>query len=288
MPGRPLHTLVPAPLYVVLAILLLQVGSATAKDIMNPSNAMGLIFLRNLLGGTVLLAAIRPDIASLTRRQWINAVLLGANLAVLNSAGYFALNLIPLGMVMTIGFLGPLTVSVIGARRPVEFLWPVLAFAGVFLLTPAGGGSDLDPLGVALACGFALAWGTYILLSARNARTTPGLTGFCLAMCISAVLTAPFAASSVGDFLVSAEMVVSVLMVALFGTLPFALEFIALKRLSPAVFGVLLSTEPALASVVGMIMLGEILSGGGWTALVMVSVAALGSTLTARRIPPRP
>ena len=278
MTGRPLHTLVPAPLYVVLAILILQVGTATAKDIMNPSNAMGLIFLRNLLGGTVLFAAIRPDLASLTRRQWGNAVALGANLAVLNSVGYFALTLIPLGVVVTIGFLGPLTVSVIGARRRIEFLWPVLAFAGVFLLTPAGGGSDLDTLGVTLACGFALAWGTYILLSARSARTTPGLTGFCLAMCISAVLTAPFAATSVGDFLVSAEMVVSVLVVALF----------ALKRLSPAVFGVLLSTEPGIASVVGMIMLGEILSAGGWTALAMVSVAALGSTLTAKRNPHRP
>ena len=282
MAARPLHTLIPAPLYVILALSLLQVGSATAKEIMNPSNAVALVFLRNLLGGVVLVAVLRPDLGSLTRRQWLDVAGLGAVLALFSSLGYLALNRIPLGLVMTIGFLGPLTVSLFGARRLPGFLWPLLAFAGVYLLTPASGATHLDPLGLTHALGFAAVWAIYILLSSRISKAIPGLTGFAIAMCISALCTLPFAVTTVGDFFVSIEVVGLVHLVALFMTLPFALEFIALKRLSPAVFGVLLSLEPGMASLVGLIMLGELLSPTGWTALAMVSVAALGSTLTGK------
>lgn len=280
-----LAALIPAPFYVITAILLLQVGSATAKGIISPANMIGLVFLRNALGAVLLWIVVRPQVVGFTGTQWINVLGLGAVLAAFNAGFYYTLNFLPLGIVMTFGFLGALAVSVIGARRMLDYLWPALALAGVFLLTPASGAAGLDPFGVLCALGYAVLFALYVVMSSRCSRTTAGLTGLCLATAVAALLTAPFGLPYVGEFLVSRDVAVSVLVVALFAALPFGLEFLALKRLSPAVFGILLSTEPVVAALVGMVMLGEFLSGTSWLALAVVSIAALGATLTARRGP---
>jgi len=273
--------LVPPPIVVLAAILLLQLGSATAKTIVTPANVVAVIFLRNLFGGLALCTATRPDLGALSGRQIGTAALLGANLALMNVLGYLAISALPLGVVTTIGFLGPLGVSAAMSRRASDFIWPALALAGVALLNPLQ--SALDPLGLAYAFGFATAWGAYILCSARSARSTPGLTGLALAMAFAALFTAPLAAGALPELLGNIENVRTIALVILFATLPFALEFAALKRMSPRQFGVLVSTEPALGALVGMIALGEILSGSAWTALVLVSAAALGSTLAAKQ-----
>ena len=283
--GRSLAALVPAPFYVLTGLLLLQVGSATAKNIIDADNVIGLVFLRNTLGAALLWVVVRPDVARLTRSQWLSVLGLGAVLAAFSAVFYYTLNVLPLGIVMTVGFLGALAVSVVGARRPIDYLWPLLALAGILLLTPLGD-AGVDPFGLLCAFGYALLFALYILMSSRCSRTTPGLTGLCLATAVAAILTAPFGLSHVPEFLGSRDVALSVLVIALFGALPFGLEFLALKRLSPAVFGILLSTEPAIAALVGMVMLGEFLSGVGWIALAVVSIAALGATLTARRDTP--
>ena len=272
--------LVPPPVVVLVAILLLQFGVATAKTIITPANVVAIIFLRNLFGGLALCAATRPDLSALSQRQIGLAALLGVNLAVMNILGYLAVSALPLGVVTTIGFLGPLGVSAAMSRRPVDFLWPALALTGVTLLNPMQ--TDLDPLGLAYAFGFATAWASYILLSARSARSTPGITGLALAMAAAALFTAPLAAGALPALLGNIENVRTIALVILLATLPFALEFAALKRMSPRQFGVLVSTEPAIGALVGMVALGEILSGSSWTALVLVSAAALGSTMTAK------
>ena len=279
--GRPWRIdAVPAPLLVIAAILMVLVGHATAKHLLTPDTAFGLVFLRALVAAVMLLALTRPRLADLTRRQWINAVLFGIAITVFNGLFYLTIPRIPLAIAVTIGFLGPLAVGLLGARRPMAFLWPVLAFAGVLMLTPVGGVSDLDPVGVGLAFCHAATWAGYILMSARSARTTPGLTGLALAMTVAAFLTAPLGLTMAGSFLGSAVDVALVLLVALFTVLAYALEVLALKRMRPAVFGVLTSTEPAVAAVIAFILLGEMLSGIGWTALAVVTVAALGATVT--------
>jgi inner membrane transporter RhtA len=284
--ARSLAALVPAPFYVLTGILLLQVGSATAKGIIGPDNVIGLVFLRNALGAALLWVVVRPDPASLTPSQWGNVLGLGAVLAAFSAGFYYTLNFLPLGIVMTFGFLGALAISIVGARRPLDYLWPVLALAGIVLLTPLGGAASLDPFGLFCGFGYALLFALYIVMSSRCSRSTTGLTGLCLATAVAAILTAPLGLPHVPEFLASRDTAVSVLVVALFAALPFGLEFLALKRLSPAVFGVLLSTEPAVAALVGMIMLGEFLPATGWIALAVVSAAAFGASLTGRRDPP--
>lgn len=273
-------SLVPPPILVVAAILLLQFGSATAKSIITPANVVAIIFLRNLFGGMALSVAARPNLGALSRGQLGTAALLGANLALMNILGYLAIAALPLGVVTTIGFLGPLGISAVMARRPSDFVWPALALAGVALLNPIQ--TDLDPLGLAYAFGFAASWACYILGSARSARSTPGITGLALAMAAAALFTAPLAAPALPDLLGSAENIRTIALVILFATLPFALEFSALKRMSPRQFGVLVATEPAMGALVGMVALGELLSGAAWTALALVSAAAFGSTLSAK------
>jgi len=279
---RPLAALVPAPLYVLLSILMVQVASATAKTVISPFNLIGLVFLRNILGAVLLCIVIRPSVTSLTRSQWANVLCLGAVLGAFNAGFYLSLNYVPLGIVMTFGFLGALAVSVIGAKKLIDYLWPMLALSGILLLTPLRGTSTLQPFGVLCVFGYALLWALYIVTSSRCSRTTPGLTGLCLAMAVAAVLTGPFAWPHLGDFLGSRNAISSLLVVVLFATIPFGLEFLALKRLSPYVFGILLSTEPVVAALGGMIMLHQFLSPAEWIALVVVSVAALGASMFSR------
>jgi inner membrane transporter RhtA len=275
-----LAALVPAPLYVLLSILLVQVASATAKTVINPFNMIGLVFLRNVLGAALLCIVVRPRVGTLTRSQWINVFCLGVVLAAFNAEFYLSLNYAPLGIVMTFGFLGALAVSVMGAKRRVEYVWPTLAFSGILLLTILRGTSTIEPFGILCVFGYSVLWALYIIVSARCSRTTPGLTGLCLAMGVAAALTAPFAWPHVGAFVSSRDAITSLLVVVLFATMPFGLEFLSLKRLSPAVFGVLLSTEPVVAALVGMIMLRQFLSPSEWIALAIVSVAAVGASVT--------
>jgi inner membrane transporter RhtA len=283
---RDLAALVPAPLYVLLSILLVQVASATAKTVISPINLIGLVFLRNALGAGLLCIVVRPRFASLTRSQWTNVLCLGAVLAAFNAGFYLSLNYVPLAIVMTFGFLGALVVSVIGAKRPLDYLWPTLAFSGILLLTPLRSTSTVAPFGMLCVFGYSVLWALYIVTSSRCSRTTPGLTGLCLAMGVAAGLTAPFAWPYLGDFIGSRDARSSLLVVVLFATMPFGLEFLALKRLSAAVFGVLLSTEPVVAALVGMIMLHQFLSFAEWIALAIVSVAAVGASMTGGRNPP--
>lgn len=274
-----MSALLPPPLLVIAAILLIQIGAATAKGVMTAENAMGFVLLRNLGAALMLLAVVRPRIVGLTRRQWLDIAGLSVALALFNGVFYLAIPRVPLGLVVTIGFLGPLAVSVFGARRPLDYAWPLLALAGVALLTPWGG-SSFDPLGLAFAFAYAGAWVAYVLMSARSGRSIPGFEGLSIALAISTFMLVPFGLHEAGSFLASPVTVATVAMVSLFTVLPFALEYLALKRLNPAVYGVIIATEPAFAALAGLVLLGEVLGLTAWIALVAVSIAAAGSTLT--------
>lgn len=276
-------SLVPPPLLVIGAILLIQAGAATSKGLMTAENAMGLVLLRNCGAALMAMAVVRPNIVGLTRRQWLDVLGLALALAAFNGIFYLAIPRVPIGLVVTIGFLGPLLLGVLGAHRSIDYAWPALALGGVLLLTPWGGSDWLDPLGLALAFAYAAAWIGYILMSAKSGRSIPGLLGLSLGMAASTLILLPFGWSQAQGFLGSPQTIALIGVVSLFTVLPFALEYIALKRMRPSVYGVIVATEPAIAALVALAMLGETIGTAGWIALVAVSVAAAGSTLWGKR-----
>ncbi|MGE0211598.1 MAG: DMT family transporter [Parvibaculaceae bacterium] len=273
-------SLVPPPLLVVAAIVLIQAGAATSKGLMTADNAMGVVWLRNLGALLILLAVARPDLTALTRRQWLDALGLGVALALFNSIFYLAIPRVPIGLVVTIGFLGPLLLGLLGARRLIDYLWPALALGGVMLITPWTGGSHIDPIGLLLAFAYAGAWIAYILFSGRSGRSLPGLLGLTLGMAGSTLMLTPFGWSAAQGFLAQPDTLPLIGLVSLFTVLPFALEYMALKRMKPSLYGVIVATEPAIAALVALLMLGEGIGVAGWIALAAVSIAAVGATLT--------
>ena len=270
---------IPAPLILVVALVLIQLSSGLAKTIMNSENTLGLAFLRLVIGGILLWSVIRPAVAQFTKEQWVHVSILGIVYAFFNVTAYKALTHLPLGLVATIGFLGPIAVSVAGARRALDFAWPVLGFAGVFLLAPATGDTEYSWGSLAYGLAYAAAWGAFILASARAGRSLRGLDGFVVATVIAAVLLLPVGYEHVPHFSSSSTLIVMTLLVSVMITVAFGLEYITLKRIEPRVFGVLLSLEPALASIIGIILLHEVLSISSWLAIAVVTAAAIGATL---------
>ncbi len=271
---------IPAPLILIAALIALQVGSGSAKMVMTADNVFGLNCARLALGGLLLAALLRPRVWLWTRKQWVDAAALGLAFTGFNVTFYLALVHLPLGLVATIGFLGPLTVSLVGARRFLEFVWPVLAFAGVCMLTPLEEDAPVTWSAIAYGLAYACAWAFYILASARAGRSIQGLDGFIIATLISAALIFPLAYSEIGYFFSSVSLIQVTALVAVLATLPLGLEFIALKRMSPRLFGVLLSLEPAIATITGIILLSEQLSLLSWLAIAIVTSASVGATLT--------
>ncbi|MFV3074038.1 EamA family transporter [Niveispirillum fermenti] len=281
--ARPDRLTLLAPLLLVLSVSMPPIGGALAKELAQGHDILGLAFLRNLLSALVLLAWVRPDPRRLTGAQWAAALGLGAALAVMNANFYLALERLPLGVAVAVEFLGPLSVALLGSRRPLDFLWPVLALGGVLLLTPLTGAASLDPLGLMFAGITAVGWAGYILLSQRTGRLIPGMSGLALALAAAALFTAPVGLPAAGPYLATPALALQVAAVALFSTLlPYILEFLALRRVSTALFGIMMAMEPALAALAGLLLLGERLSLAALVAIALVCIAALGSSLTRR------
>ena len=263
---------------IILAMLSVQVGAAMAKGLFHSIGPAGTVSLRVVFAAVVLLAIGRPGLRGHSRSAYLIALLFGLTIAAMNFCFYAALARIPLGIAVTLEFLGPLGLAVAGSRRALDLLWAGCAAAGVVLLSPFAGAS-LDPLGIALALCAAAGWAAYILLAGRAGRDFPGAEGLALGMGVAAVALLPVGLIAGGSALLSPSLLLQGLGVALLASvLPFSLEFKALKRIPPAVFGVLMSMEPAIASLVGLLLLGEALGPRTLAALALVSAATIGAT----------
>jgi inner membrane transporter RhtA len=197
----------------------------------------------------------------------------------MNLCIYEAMDRIPLGIAVTIEFWGPLAVAVFGSRRMLDLLWVALAAAGIVLLADPGG--SLDTAGVAFAFAAGGLWVGYILLSVRVGAVYPGGTGLAIAMVFGALVTLPFGA---GTDLLAPEMLAAGAVVALASSvIPYSFELEALRRLPARVFGVLMSLEPAVAAVAGLVVLGQALALDEWAAIALVVVASAGATMTPNR-----
>jgi inner membrane transporter RhtA len=198
----------------------------------------------------------------------------------MNLAIYAALDRVPLGIAVTIEFLGPLGVAVFSGRGRAALLWAALAAAGVVALAgPFGSAPDM--LGIAFAGIAALAWAGYILLGVRLGQAFPGISGLALGVTIAAALQAPFGIAAGGTDLVAPEVLAVAAIVALLSTvIPYGAEIEALRRLPPAPFGVLMSLEPAVAALVGLVALGQDLNGAEVAGIALVVAASIGAVRT--------
>ena len=260
---------------VLAAASSLQFGAAFAVTLFDELGPGGAAFLRLALAAIVLCAIWRPSLAGDLRV----AAAFGVALGLMNWSIYESIDRIPLGVAVTIEFAGPLAVAVIGSRRPLDGLWIVLAAAGILLLADPGGGS-VDGLGVLFALTAAVCWAAYIHLSQRTGRAFPGGSGLALAMVVGALVVAPAGFIQGGGALAEPDLLGSALVVALASSvLPYSLELEALRRLPAAVFGVLMSLEPAVAALAGLVVLGQDLGARELLAIAMVVVASAGATL---------
>jgi inner membrane transporter RhtA len=273
----------PAPLLMLAAVISVQFGAALARTQFEQVGPTGAALLRLVFGALILFAVIRPRLRRWTAVQWRAAALLGVALAGMNMLIYAALDRIPLGVAVTLEFTGPLVLALVQTRRVVDAVWALLAFAGVALLGLESA-EGLELAGVAFALGAAVFWVGYIVGTARVGRLLPGVEGLPVAMAVGSLIALPFGAGDAVAGAVQSPVVLPVFLgVALLSSaLPYALEMLALQRLSTRVFGVLSALGPAVAALAGFLILGETLGLREISALLFVSLASVGVTLGGR------
>ena len=275
---------VPAPLLALTAMLSVQIGAAVAKTRFDEVGSVGAATLRLVIGAVVLALVVRPRVRHWTRAQWLAAVLLGLALGGMNLFIYVAFATIPIGVAVTIEFLGPLTLSLAHTRRWRDAVWAALALAGVVLL--GVGPSAIGDVGGVLAAVLAAGcWAAYIVMNRRVGAAIPGIDGLAVSMLVAMVVALPFGlrpavAGVAGD---PTLLLVFAVVGLLSSVLPYALEMSALRRMPTRVFGVLQSLGPAIAALAGLVVLREALSVLEVVALVCVTAASAGVTLTSRR-----
>jgi inner membrane transporter RhtA len=271
-----------SPVWLVLiGILSVQFGAGIAKSLFDEVPPTVIVWLRLATSAVVLTLVARPLLRRRSRHDWLVVAGLGASLGIMNWAIYQSFARIPLGVAVTIEFIGPLTLATLGSRRARDFIWVLLAAAGVALLGFEGG--DLTWPGVLFALLAGAAWAAYILLSAETGRRWPGLDGLAVASVIATLLLTPLAVRIGGDDLLDGRVLLLGAAVGLLSSvIPYSCEMVALRSLRPAVFGILMSLEPAAAALAGIVVLGEFLTPVQWVAMVCVVVASVGATRTGR------
>jgi len=267
---------------VIGAVASVQTGASLAKSLFDDVGPGGTVLLRVLLAAVVLLAIWRPRTRGIERRDWLLVVTFGVALAGMNFAFYSALDRIPLGVAVTLEFVGPLGVAVAGSRRALDLLWVAMAAAGILLLADPFTGGGTDALGAALALLAGAFWAAYILLSARAGQAFPGGSGLSLAMVVASAVLLPFGIAEGGSELLDPHVLLVGAGVAMLSSaIPYSLELEALRRLPAHVFGVLMSLEPGMAGLVGFVVLGEVLGLRDAVAIGLVVTASAGAARAA-------
>lgn len=277
--GRTFGAIPPTAL-VLLGIVSVQVGSALAKHLFSAVGSFGTVSLRLFFAAAVLVLLWRPSLR-MDRRTWAVVLGYGVTLGLMNLCFYLALARIPLGIAVTIEFLGPLVVALAGSRRWLDVFWAGLAAGGVVLLMEGRG--DLDLVGFLFAVAAGTFWGLYILVGAALGRHTAEGNGLALGMAVAALVAVPFGVADSGAALMQPWVLVAGLGVALLSSvIPYSLDLEALRRIPPRVFGILMSLEPAMAALIGLVVLQESLHWSQWIAVLCVVAASAGAARGAR------
>src|SRR3954467_13852063 len=272
---------VPPPALILLGIVSVQIGAGLAKNLFARSSPEAVVMMR-LLTSAVVLGVMYPSALRDLRRlhSWRDigvAALFGLTLAAMNACFYQALSRLPLGIAVTIEFLGPLSVAILASRRRLDLLWTLLALCGVALLARGGGGVTLIGGGFALLA--AAGWAGYILLSGATGRRFSGSSGLAVASIVGAAAMLPVGIGTAGTKLLDPELLLVATGVGLLSSvIPSSLELEPRRRVSTRLFGILMSLEPAVGALVGLVVLGEILRWQEWLAIGLVITACVGAT----------
>lgn len=270
----------------LVAMASIQSGASLAKQLFPVIGAQGTTALRLGFGALIMVAVLRPWRNWRGSRSWKALLGYGVSLGMMNMLFYMAVRTVPLGIAVALEFTGPLALAMCASRRWVDFLWIALAVTGVLLLLPLGGrAGTLDPRGAAMALGAGLCWALYIIFGQR-AGAEHGAQTAAIGSVVAAMVAVPVGVAHAGSALLSPALLPVALGVAVLSTaLPYSLEMMAMTRLPSRTFGVLMSIEPAMGALSGMLFLGELLTFTQWMAIAAIIVASAGSTVTAA---PRP
>lgn len=287
MPGISRMSSVWIPVAVILiAMLSIQSGASLAKSLFPVVGAPGVTALRIALGTLILVVIFKPWRLRVKKEQRLPLLFYGLALGAMNYMFYLSIQTIPLGIAVALEFTGPLAVALFASRRPVDFIWVILAVLGLWFLLPLGQSvSEIDLTGAALALGAGACWAVYILTGQR-AGEEHGPATVALGSLIAAIIFVPLGMAQATESIWQWSVMPVGFAVAILSTaLPYSLEMIALTRLPTRIFGTLMSMEPALAAISGMVFLGETLTFTQTLALCSIIAASMGSTLTMRTEP---
>lgn len=275
----------PVPPQVLLlgSIASVQFGAAIANKLFDQAGPGGVVFLRLALSALMLTAFVRPSLRGHSRSAVAAVVAYGLILGTMNWSFYEAIDRLPIGVAVTIEFVGPLAVAVAGSRRPLDLLWVALAAGGVVLLALRGEQHGISAVGVLLALVAAAGWAAYILVSKRVGAEWAQLDGLAVALCIGTLVVTPVGIIQGGTDLLRPSLIGGGAAVAMLSSIvPYSLELMALRRLAASTFGLLMSLEPAVAALAGVLVLGQNLHAITLVAIAMVVVASAGTTWLGR------
>lgn len=268
----------------IVAMSSIQSGASLAQSLFPTIGATGATSIRLLLAAIILLAIFRPWRRPVGRGARKAIVIYGVSLGTMNLLLYQALQTVPLGIAVALEFTGPLAVAVFSSRRRLDLLWVALAVVGLVLLLLLGDDASgtLDPYGAACALGAGVCWALYILFG-QKAGAVNGAQSAALGVTIAAVVIAPIGLIDAGSAIFSVDILPLALAVAVLSTaLPYTLEMISLARLPTQTFGTLMSLEPAIGALCGLMFLGQALSSLQWLAIGLIIIASAGTTLATR------
>jgi inner membrane transporter RhtA len=267
----------------IAAMLCFQLGATMAKGLFPAVGASGTAALRLALSAIMLLAVWRPWRLRLTAREMRVILIYGLALGWMNFFFYLSLRFIPLGIAVALEFAGPLALAMAASRRAVDFVWILMAGLGLLALLPLGiGSAQLDLVGVGCGLAAGACWALYIYFG-RKAGAAHGGQTTALGMTIGAIVIVPIGAAQAGMQMLSPAILPAALGVALLSSaIPYSLEMLAMPRLPTRTVGVLMSLDPALGAVAGLLFLGESLSWVQWAAIVSIMAASAGSAATGR------
>lgn len=274
-------------LLLVIAMLSIQSGASLAKSLFPMIGAQGVTALRVGIGTILLTLFLRPwrhrQKWALNKSTLFDLVCYGVSLGTMNLMFYMAVERIPLGIAVALEFTGPLALATLASRRPVDFIWILLAVVGLYFLLPINKSvNSVDPIGAMYALGAGVCWALYIVYG-KKAGTVFSTQAVALGSIISSMFIIPIGFAHAGTALLAPAILPMALGVALLSTaIPYSLEMAALTRLPTKTFGTLMSLEPAIGALCGMIFLHEMLTLTQWFALAAIITASIGATLTIR------
>lgn len=269
----------------LIAMASVQTGASLAKSLFPVVGAQGTTALRLIFAALIMLIILKPWRARLTASSLRTVLIYGIALGGMNFLFYMSIRTIPLGIAVALEFTGPLAVALLHSRKVTDFVWIVLAITGLALLIPMGQAHGLDPVGAVYALGAGVCWAGYIMFG-QKAGADHGVQTAALGVVIAAIFIAPIGVAHAGSALLQPALIPVALAVAILSTaLPYTLEMIALTRMPVRTFGTLMSMEPAIGALSGLLFLHETLSITQWLAIAAIIVASAGATLTTRPEP---